>query len=159
MNKPEPKIKTLETKKLVGIRMQMSITNDKTEELWRSFMPHRNDIPNRDSGDFISMQVYPSSYFNGFSPSKEFEKWAAVVVSAIDQIPEGMEVFDLEGGLYAVFQHKGISSDGSIFQYIFGEWLPQSEYNLDNRPHFEILSQNYINNDPESEEEIWIPVK
>ena len=148
MNKPEPKIKTLETQKLVGKRMKMSITLDKTEELWRSFMPHRNSIPNRASDDFISMQVYPTSYFNGFSPAKEFEKWAAVAVSDIVQIPEGMEVFDLEGGQYAVFHHKGISSDGSIFQYIFGEWLPQSEYNLDDRPHFEILGQNYIQQRP-----------
>lgn len=47
----------------------------------------------------------------------------------------------------------------SIFQYIFGTWLPASGYYLDNRPHFEILGHKYKNNDPDSEEEIWIPVK
>jgi len=30
---------------------------------------------------------------------------------------------------------------------------------LDNRPHFEVLGEKYKNGDPESEEEIWIPVK
>lgn len=38
-------------------------------------------------------------------------------------------------------------------------WLPASDYNLDNRPHFEVLGEKYKNNDPTSEEEIWIPIK
>ena len=32
-------------------------------------------------------------------------------------------------------------------------------YILDNRPHFEVLGGKYKNNDSNSEEEIWIPVK
>jgi AraC family transcriptional regulator len=46
-----------------------------------------------------------------------------------------------------------------FFTYIFTRWLPASGYQLDNRPHFEILGDKYKNNDPESEEEIWIPVR
>ena len=46
-----------------------------------------------------------------------------------------------------------------IFQYIFGTWLPTSIYTIDNLPHFEILGKKYKNNDPTSEEEIWIPIK
>ncbi len=70
-----------------------------------------------------------------------------------------METFCIPEGQYAVFHYKGSSADSSIFQYIFGEWLPKSGYELDDRPHFEILGAQYKNNDPESEEEIWIPVK
>ena len=47
----------------------------------------------------------------------------------------------------------------SIFQYIFSEWIPQSDYSVDDRPHFEVLGAKYKNNDPDSEEEIWIPIK
>jgi AraC family transcriptional regulator len=65
----------------------------------------------------------------------------------------------LTGGLYAVFDYKGLSTDNSIFQFIFGTWLPSSEYDLDDRPHFEVLGNKYKNNDPTSEEEIWIPIK
>jgi AraC family transcriptional regulator len=32
-------------------------------------------------------------------------------------------------------------------------------YFLDDRPHFEILGDKYKNGDPDSEEEIWIPIK
>ena len=70
-----------------------------------------------------------------------------------------MEAFILTGGLYAVFDYKGLNTDHSIYQYIFGTWLPNSDYVLDNRPHFEILGDKYKNNDPTSEEEIWIPIK
>jgi AraC family transcriptional regulator len=68
-------------------------------------------------------------------------------------------LFSIPGGLYAVFDYKGSSTDSSIFQYIFETWLPNSDYELDNRPHFEVLGDKYKNNDPASEEEIWIPIK
>ncbi|MBL7922291.1 MAG: GyrI-like domain-containing protein [Bacteroidia bacterium] len=70
-----------------------------------------------------------------------------------------METFLLAGGLYALFDYKGSSGDPSIFQYIFGTWFPSSEYFLDDRPHFELLGDKYKNNDPTSEEEIWVPIK
>lgn len=105
------------------------------------------------------MQVYPSDYYQSFSPTKPFEKWAAVEVSSLETIPDGMASFILPAGLYAVFEYKGSSADHSIFQYIFSEWLPQSAYLVDDRPHFEVLGPKYKNNDPNSEEEIWIPIK
>ena len=71
----------------------------------------------------------------------------------------GLETFVLPEGQYAVFQYKGLSSDNSIFQYIFGTWLPGSDYVLDDRPHFEVLGDKYKNNDPASEEEIWVPIQ
>jgi putative chromate ion transporter len=62
--------------------------------------------------------------------------------------------------LSAVFAFKGdLSLAQKTFEYIFKTWLPNSKYNLDNRPHFEILGEKYKNNDPASEEEIWIPIK
>jgi AraC family transcriptional regulator len=106
------------------------------------------------------MQKYDASYFNTFNPNTEFEKWAAVAVTDFNEIPEEMEPFILAGGLYAVFVHKGdVSTASNTFQYIFGTWLPNSEYVLDDRFHFELLGEKYKNNDPSSEEEIWIPIQ
>jgi AraC family transcriptional regulator len=154
-----PIIETLLEKKLAGKRITMSLADNKTGELWKSFMPRRSAISNNLSSDVISMQVYPAGYFEGFSPTRAFEKWAAVEVPDFENIPEDMETFILKGGLYAVFHYTGSSSDNSIFQYIFTTWLPGSAYVLDDRPHFEVLGAKYKNNDPTSEEEIWIPVK
>ncbi|WP_419659877.1 GyrI-like domain-containing protein [Desulfosarcina variabilis] len=44
-------------------------------------------------------------------------------------------------------------------QHIFGQWLPNASYSLDNREHFEILPAGYSPVDPNATEEIWVPVK
>ena len=124
-------------------------------------MPRRKEIKNNLTAELFSMQVYPQSFDFTFSNlHAEFEKWAAVEVSDFETVPDEMETCTLAGGLYAVFDYKGLSTDTKIFQYIFGTWLPNSKsYLLDDRPHFEILGDKYKNNDPNSEEEIWIPIK
>ncbi len=155
----KPKIIILKEQNLVGISLQMSLTNNRTAELWGTFGPKIKTIKNRKNADKISLQVYPEDYFKSFRPSKPFKKWATVAVTSIDDIPADLNTFCLEGGLYAVFQYKGSGGDNTIFQYIFSEWIPKSIYKIDNRPHFEVLGNNYKNNDPNSEEEIWIPIK
>ncbi|MEX0362221.1 MAG: GyrI-like domain-containing protein [Allomuricauda sp.] len=155
----EPKITELKEKQLVGMHTSMSLVHNKTFELWGKFRSRIHEIESRVSSDFISMQVYDPSYFVNFSPANNFVKWACVEVPNPENVPDGMERFTLKGGAYAVFHYKGSSADTSIFQYIFTEWLPNSKYQLDNRPHFELLGSTYKNNDPNSEEEIWIPIK
>jgi len=153
-----PRILVIAPKKLIGTRLAMSFANNKTGELWRSFVPRRKEIVNNLNNELISMAIYQPNHFSEFHPANEFEKWASVQVTDFGNIPVGMESFTLAGGLYAVFDYKGSSNDTSIFQYIFGEWLPGSAYKLDDRPHFEVLGEKYRNNDPASEEEIWIPI-
>jgi AraC family transcriptional regulator len=155
----QPRIENLNEKKLIGKRLQMSIANNRTGELWANFMPRRKSITNAVSKDLISMQVFSPDHFSNFKLSNLFDKWATVEVADFETVPDGMEKFILQGGLYAVFDYKGSSNDPSIFQYIFGTWLPASGYVLENRPHFELLGEKYKNNDPSSEEEIWIPVR
>ncbi len=155
----EPRIETLQDKKLVGTSLTISLINNKTGEIWKNFMPRRKEITNKLSNDLISMAIYKPNHFADFKPANEFEKWAAIEVADFENVPKDMDAFTLTGGLYAVFDYKGSSTDMSIFQYIFGTWIPKSDYNLDDRPHFEILGEKYKNADPDSEEEIWIPIK
>ncbi|HLP56247.1 MAG TPA: GyrI-like domain-containing protein [Fluviicola sp.] len=154
-----PRIENLPEKKLIGKRLTMSLADNKTGELWQHFMPRRKEILNSITTDLISMQVYKPTHFADFQPTNEFEKWATVEVTDFENVPTDMETVTLVGGLYAVFDYKGSSNDPSVFQYIFGTWLPGSAYVLDDRPHFEVLGDNYKNNDPDSEEEIWIPIQ
>lgn len=155
-----PRIEELKEKKLVGFRMTMSLTNNGTRELWQLFMSRRKEILHCEGTDLYSLQNYGPTYFSQFDPSTTFEKWAVIEVTEFEILPQGMECMNLTGGLYAVFIHKGAASTGpKTFQYIFGTWLPQSDFLLDNRPHFEVLGAKYKNDDPNSEEEIWIPIK
>lgn len=157
----EPRIELLAEKKLVGKRLNMTLSNDRTFELWHSFMPHRKEIKNSISTDLYCLQVYDKNLnFKDFNPQTEFEKWAAIEVTNFSDIPDNMETYTLKGGLYAVFIHKGVpSSFPKTFQFIFNEWLPKSEYELDNREHFDLMGKKYKNDDPESEEEIWVPIR
>lgn len=155
----EPRISTIQQKWLVGKHLTMSFADYKIAELWRMFMPHCGVIAHRISDDLLSVAIYQPDHFAHFSPVRTFERWAAAEVSQFESIPDGLDTYILPSGLYAVFDYKGYSSDNAIYQYIFGTWLPSSGYQLDHRPHFEILGENYKNNDPNSEEEIWIPIK
>lgn len=156
----EPRIDTLQEKILIGKRLKMSFANNRTGELWRSFMPMRKKVSDTVGTELYSMQIYRPGFFEPFDPQAEFEKWAAIEVGNIDNIPEDLEVITLPQGIYAVFLYKGAASQGaSAYQYIFSTWLPNSPYTLDSRPHFEILGEKYKNEDPDSEEEIWIPIK
>ncbi len=154
-----PRIEQLAEKKLVGKHLRMSLANNLTGQLWQSFMRQRSTITNSASTDLFSLQVYePTLDFKDFNLQTEFEKWALTEVTDFNSIPEGMEAFHLEEGLYAVFLHRGLNFQPT-FQYIFYEWLPKSDYVLDQRPHFELLGEKYKNNAEDSEEEVWVPVK
>ena len=155
-----PRIETLKAKKLVGKRMNMTFSNDKTFELWRSFMPLRKEIYNVVNPDLFSLQIYPSGFFDSFDPTVTFEKWAAVEVADFNSVPGDLFTINLPAGLYAIFLYKGLSTAAAeTFKFIIGTWIPNSMYLLDNRPHFEILGEKYKNDDPDSQEEIWIPIK
>jgi AraC family transcriptional regulator len=134
---------------------------NRTFELWKNFMPRRKEIKNTVGDDLFSVQIYDSKFnFTHFEINANFEKWAAVEVADFSNVPDGMQTLVLPPGLYAVFLHVGPASEGEkTFRYIFETWIPNSNYQLDNRPHFEILCSKYKHNDPDSEEEIWIPVK
>lgn len=154
-----PRFVVMESKQLIGQRLRMCVANPKVADLWKSFSPRVEKIKAMVGEDRFSISVYEPDYFVKFEPMKEFDKWAAVQVNDIQTAPEDMEAIQLPSGLYAVFHYIGRSTDNSIFQEIYGNWLPNSEYELDCRPHFEVLGRNFKNNDPSSEEEIWVPVK
>lgn len=152
----EPRIESIAEKKLAGKRATMSLVNNTTGALWASFMKERNTIVNTLGIDKYSLQHYPNDYFTSFDPAKLFEKWAAVEVEKFDNIPASMETMILPAGQYAIFQYKGTPAEASaFFQYVFTEWLPNSAYQLDDRPHFEILGEKYS----DGEEEVLVPVK
>jgi predicted transcriptional regulator YdeE len=59
----EPRIDTIDEKKLVGKRMKMSLSNNQTGALWQSFMPKRKEIKGAVGKELYSMQIYDASYF------------------------------------------------------------------------------------------------
>ena len=153
-----PTIKTFPTTKFIGKNLSFTYADYRAFELWSSFMPRRKEIQNVIGSELYNIQVNPEDF--DFKPNTPFVKWAAVAVTSFDFIPDDMESLEIKEGLYAVFNYKGDQSNvAAFFNSIYTEWLPSSGYQLDSRAQFEILGEKYKNGSPESEEEIWIPIK
>lgn len=155
-----PRLEILPAKLLIGMRRPMTFATMNPAILWSALMPRKHEISSILGTDLYSMEVFPTGFFASFSPHAEFDKWAAMEVSEIQDIPEGMESITVPEGMYAVFVHHGPASEGKkTYDHIFRTWLPSSDYLLDERPHLAIMGAKYRHNDPQSEEEIWIPVR
>ena len=115
----QPKIESIEKRIFIGQFQEMSMTNNKTFQLFSQFMPRKKEILNQKGKAVFDLILYPKNYFLAFNPAKTFVKWALMEVSTIDEVPEGMRSFVLEGGRYAVFKQKGLATDSSIFEYIY----------------------------------------
>jgi len=154
-----PRIEIIPEQKFIGKRMTLSYADYRIGELWSGFMPRRKEIKNPVSTDLFGITIYGPAHFENFNPANTFEKWAAVEV-ATHEIVDGLEFYRFPVGLYAIFTYIGTNSGiAAFYQYIFTEWLPNSAYMLDDRPHVEVLGPKYKNNDPASEEDIWIPIR
>jgi AraC family transcriptional regulator len=158
MNTPE--IVTIEEKKLLGMKVEMSLSEHKTFQLWRRFKPQVQSILNKVGTDFYSLQVYPKEFGTGnFTTTTKFIKWAAIEVSDYEKQLDIFEKMMIPSGKYAVFIHKGTSAEFSkTAYYIYNVWLPKSGYQLADKPHFEVLGDKYILNHADSEERVWIPI-
>lgn len=147
---------------VVGMKAKMSFQTIQQETgiLARQFMPRRKEVSLRIGTHVFSIQDYGKLLMKDLTPQTEFEKWVGVEVSNFDNVPKGMETFVLKAGMYAVFTYKGAMQVVSKFrQFIFQDWLPNSNYQLDARAHFEILPENYSKDLYSTEEDIWIPIR
>ncbi|MGI8314249.1 GyrI-like domain-containing protein [Halobacillus mangrovi] len=156
-----PKLIQLEAKKLIGKSKQMSLNEDRTVELWRSFMPKHKTIKDRIDDNLYNMKVFDEKFDPArFTPDTPFQKWAVVEVREFDEKQDELEPIILNGGLYVMFYHHGPASEfHKTLQSFYEEWLPSSNYLVDNREHFERFTKEYNPMDSNAVEEVWIPVK
>ncbi len=156
-----PRIENISQKIVVGMRRRMSISKNEIPLLWKSFMPRKKEVLYVKNPFLYSLEVYDDlGYFDHFNPAKEFNKWAAVEVSTAEEIPQEMESLIIPDGMYAVFNYSGAEQEAfSFYAAIFNQWLPSSNYSLDLRPHFALMGEKYKKGDPNSEEEVFIPIK
>lgn len=111
-----------------------------------------------------------NQYFIGISLDdpgavEEFAcRYDACVTIPTDFDKEGhqeMKFQKLPGGLYALYQfYDTIDKLGLIYHSLFGQWLPNSEYDADDRPCLEFC-MNDPSNDPEGKckVDLYLPIK
>jgi AraC family transcriptional regulator len=100
------RIEILGEKKLVGQHRTMSLAANTTPELWKGFMQQRASLPPGIGGVLYSLQVYTPAYFDKFHPEASFEKWAALEMMDVSNIPTGFEMLLLTGAFTRCFYTK-----------------------------------------------------
>lgn len=139
----------------ISVNMQRHETH-KIMTLWQQFSPRKHEINNLVNSMAIAMQTFTLS--KDGEPNSNFNMWACVEVSNLSDIPKGMEGFIIPKGDYVKVLHKGMNA-GETYQRIMTEWLPNSGYVIDDRPHFQVMGEKYKNGSPDSEEDFYVPVK
>mgnify|MGYP000026461738 CR=1 FL=1 len=146
---------------IVGMKANLSFEtiSEGTGKLARQFMPRLKEVKNRVDNNTLSLQNHDNFDYKVLPPTKTFEKWIGVEVTNLNDVPDGMETLTIKPGNYLVIDFKGsIQEFIKNWHYLHSQWLPNSEYELDNRPHFEKLSPSYSPMNAVNEEEIWVPV-
>ncbi len=152
----EPDIITRPAIKLVGIAKQYDNADLSLSKLWSAFRPYRDKILNR-TGD-ESFGIYESYKEQG--DEVKFSYVCTAPVLNFDHIPEGMTARELPEQLYAKFVHRGsITNLDQTLKYIWGSWLPKSDYNYVEKPDFELYPSGYNVADPKCEMALHIPIK
>jgi len=146
---------------LAGMKINTNLQKNEAVALWKKFKPRVKEITNKKNDRFYSIQDYDHFDPIRFTSETTFDRWAAVEIEKGDKLPKGMEPFEIPGGLYATFVHKGTVMDFSkALYYFFSQWLPNSDYVLENHPHFEVFDHRYLGpQNPDSIEDVFIPIK
>ena len=152
-----PTIKQTDEIKVIGLSTKTKLNESQDIlGLWKQFMPRKHELKHIVSEEFIAIQIF--NLQESGEPETEFDIWACVEVANFNAVPQSMKSFSIPSGTYAIFLHKGMDA-GLTYQKIMTQWLPNSGYKIDNRPHFQIMGANYKNGSPDSEEDFYVPIQ
>lgn len=154
----KPKIKEIKPKKVVYVR---SIGAYGGEEMGKAWAKLFEFIKQKKLFGFGMESIGIS---NDNPEITEFEKcrYDACVSIKKKVVPEGeIGVQEIPGGKYAIFRYQGPYSNlGHVYNYIYRNWLPASNYKLRDAPSFD----KYLNNPEKTKPEklkthIYLPIK
>ena len=96
-----------------------------------------------------------------YDETKEYYVMVGIEVSEIEDLPAPIFAKVLPAGQYAVFTLKGEQMTGDWGKAIYKEWLPLSAYEEAYSCTIERYDADRFKRwgDPDSEMEIWVPVK
>ncbi len=153
----EPKFKRLDDLIVVGLQTLNTCHYNVIPVLWQRFLKRESEVQHvaiENVGIGVSFDIEKKG------KDSEYFHLVGHPVSNTGEIPEGMTYRKIPAHDYAVFTHHGpLSTLGKTYDFIYGEWLPQSEYEYDDSNELEWYDERF---DPESEEsefDIYVPIK
>ena len=145
---------------IVGISGHFSKeTTSEIPKLWCGFIGRLKEI----NGAIPKVSYGYCDQTEEVPEGKEFRYMAAVEVKDNETVPKGMVAVEIPAKEYAVFTHKGpIDEIGKTYDYIYGTWLPESDFEADGCHDFEYYDERFNDQNPmdkDSEVDIYVPVK
>ena len=136
----EPVITTIAKVTVVGMEYHGQNKNGEITAMWGVFNQKCMAIPHL-TGKRAAYGVCFSD--EDYGTSGMFRYVVGLSVTEVDALPEGMTACTVPAGRYAVLTHCGtLATLSRTFDYIYGTWLPSSEYRLDvTRPDFEFYDE------------------
>jgi AraC family transcriptional regulator len=129
--------------------------------LWNKMHKMKNKIPNRNDMDhLIALNDY-SRHFSYEENQPAFDYYAAVEVSQAGELPAKMTSITLPAGKYVVFTYHGKNQDSMepVVDYIYKEWFPQSDYQLNENARYDFVRHNETTDaEGKSKIEVWVPI-
>jgi AraC family transcriptional regulator len=120
---------------------------------WQRFMQHYDDIPDK-------LQPIPLGISADMDDEGNFQYMAAVQVSKVSDLPEGLRQWRIPPQHYAVFRHDAhVSSIGQTYSAIFNEWLPAHGRRAADGPTIERHLESFDPRTGLGGVEVWIPLQ
>ncbi len=129
--------------------------------LWNKLHKEKSRIKNRIDLDFV---VGVNDYSNNSMFKEEnlaFDYYAAVEVSQPEGVALDMSVLEVPAGKYVVFIYKGKVKDSmqSVMDYIYKEWFPQSNCQLNDKARVDFIRYGEkMDEKGNSRIEVWVPI-
>ena len=153
----EPEICEIESFLVAGFRERFDAeTKREIPALWRRFMPLVDEVPHRAGGTY-------GVCTNMNDDDGSFDYVAGVMVERVDRLPCCMIAESIPRQTYAVFRHSVASHDlhaelQPTVRWIWGTWLPESDFEYVAGPDFERYPADFYP-EPGKYLEIAVPVR
>ena len=162
--KNEPVFQTKPAFKVVGVERYTKDGIPNIREAWAEFDRRNQEIKDAKLPGVYGIEDYSRDFdMNAGGANGGFPKYyyiAAYEVPNFDHIPQGMTGKEIAAANYAVFTYRGhVDGIHNFFEYIYGEWVPQSGYSMD--PKLSLDFEHYRESNMDMNDlhlEIWVPV-
>lgn len=156
-----PKILTLPERKIIGCSYTLKNVFSETQDFLEILKDHWSNFIKR----LPEIQTLPSLHRYGVLKDDScfdddnFIYFSGVEVMNYDHIPKGLETYTLPAQTYAVFQSEGRGENSAqTMDYIYGIWLPQSEFKRDSGDDYELFDQGFSLDSKNSYYYYYLPV-
>lgn len=157
-----PEIIDVTPKRILGIRFDTSVADDKRNMMWEKLNRQLSVMGNLtgNSCRYGIFEVGDTCSRDSFHEESSASEFIGVEITNDFMAPNGFEVKKLIGGKYARFVHTG--PVGALFQtyrYIWGVWFPKSGFEIAERDDFECYTERFLGIDCEqSQIDIYFPI-